>query len=158
MPDKQIVDLLISHHQITIFNPDYDPALCQWGDTNIEQGAIIHDSSVTVDSLLDNAYGANVHLIYVDSFQLSLQAKRCIKMPFNISDPDNLFICSVAEEFKIELKLYKGNYDLYFEACEGDEVFYIFTFVKSNSSNNPEFIIADPWGGDPAIKVVIGQV
>lgn len=154
---KQIIELKISHNQITVFNPDYDPNICQWGDVNISQGGVINESSITVDPLVDDDFSANVTFIYDSRFIRSPQSLRVIRMPFRVIDPDNLSVISIFDEEKITLPLTSGDYELYYEVCQGDDVFYIFTFIDTSSVLPPVFLMDDHWGGKLNHKLIIGK-
>ncbi|WPN60826.1 competence protein ComJ [Pseudomonas sp. P9_31] len=64
------MDLLISHSQIQFRSRPFDEASSQWGEVNLEQGAIIHSDYVVFDPLPEDAFGANMHLKLEDSFHL----------------------------------------------------------------------------------------
>ncbi|WP_339522968.1 competence protein ComJ [Pseudomonas sp. EL_65y_Pfl2_R96] len=66
----QVMDLLISHSQIQFRSRPFDEASSQWGEVNLEQGAIIHSDYVVFDPLPEDAFGANMHLKLEDSFRL----------------------------------------------------------------------------------------
>lgn len=52
------IDLLISHHQIRLENRAYDDSFCQWGEKNIQQGALLFDGFVSFDPIPDETFGA----------------------------------------------------------------------------------------------------
>ena len=151
----QTVDLLISHSQIQFRSRDFDEISCQWGRVNLEQGAIIHSDYVVFDPLPEDAFGANVHLKLEIRFNLDPTAQRCIVVPFRVSDPGHVEIASAAEKFKVELDLEKRDYALYFEVCEGEEIFYKITLVPSDSKVPAKYLLDDPWGGEKD-KVLVG--
>lgn len=64
----QEVDLTISHHQIQVRSRDFDEDLCQWGETNIKQGVVIHPGYLTFDPIPDDAFGAWVKLALKEAF------------------------------------------------------------------------------------------
>lgn len=121
--NAQSVDLLISHSQIIFRSRPYDEASSQWGKVNVEQGAVIHSDYVVFDPLPEDAFGANVHLNVASSFNLDEASQRCIVVPFHVTDPTHVEVASAAEKFNVELDLEKRDYALYFEVCEGDEIF-----------------------------------
>lgn len=154
-PNNQVVDLLISHNQILVRSRAYSEKLSQWGKENIEQGAVIHKDYVIFDPLPDEAFGANVVLNLTDNFVMDENTQRCIVTPFYINNSDNVEVASAAEKFKINIAFDRSLYDLYYEICENNEVFYKFTFVPAESPIVARYLIDDPWGGekDKALKL-----
>ena len=145
---NQMIDLLISHNQILVRSRDYSEKLSQWGKENIEQGAVIHKDYVIFDPLPEEAFGANVFLKLTDNFVMDENTQRCIVTPFYITDSNNVEVASAAEQFKINIKFDTSLYDLYYEICEDDEVFYKFTFVPAEKPIVARYLIDDPWGGE----------
>src|ERR1700754_2491232 len=123
---KQSVDLLISHRQILLRSRRYDEKMSQWGKGNIAQGAILHADYVIFDPLPDDTFGAKVHLEISNDFMIDAQCARCMVVPFRIQDHENVEVASATEKFRIELGFENDIYLLYYEICEGDEVFYKF--------------------------------
>ncbi|MFV8157325.1 hypothetical protein ACNQ0Y_23175, partial [Enterobacter cloacae complex sp.6730552] len=39
------------------------------------------------------------------------------------------------------------TYSLYYEICEGDEIYYNFTLVPEKDTVTAKFLLDDPWGG-----------
>ena len=152
---NQMVDLLISHNQILVRSRAYSEKLSQWGKENIEQGAVIHEDYVIFDPLPEEAFGANVFLKLTDNFVMDENTQRCIVTPFYITDSNNVEVASAAEQFKINIKFDTSLYDLYYEICEDDEVFYKFTFVPAEIPTVAKYLMDDPWGGekDKALKL-----
>ncbi|MFQ1012466.1 competence protein ComJ [Gilliamella apicola] len=152
---NQMVDLLISHNQILVRSRAYSEKLSQWGKENIEQGAVIHKDYVIFDPLPEEAFGANVFLKLTDNFVMDENTQRCIVTPFYITDSNNVEVASAAEQFKINIKFDTSLYDLYYEICEDDEVFYKFTFVPAEIPTVAKYLMDDPWGGekDKALKL-----
>lgn len=146
--NRQIVDLLISHSQIQVRSRPFDETLCQWGEENIKQGAILHKDYVVFDPLPDDAFGANIRLTLEDNFNIDPLAQRCMVVPFYVTDKNNLEIASATEKFKITLDLKEILYSLYYEVCEGDEVFYKLTFTPSKIKVTAKYMLDDPWGGE----------
>ncbi|KNH26066.1 hypothetical protein ACS77_17585 [Pseudomonas syringae] len=144
----QTVDLLISHSQIQFRSRDFDETSSQWGKINLAQGAVLHSDYVVFDPLPEDSFGANVHLKLEDSFNLDPSTQRCIVVPFHVTDPGHVEIASAAEKFKVELDLEKRDYALYFEVCEGEEIFYKITLVPSDSKAPARYLLDDPWGGE----------
>jgi len=85
----------------------------------------------------EDAFGANIHLKLASDFDLDKTAQRCIVVPFHVTDPNHVEISSAAEKFKVELDLEKRDYALYFEVCEGDEIFYKITLIPSGGKFQP---------------------
>lgn len=141
------VDLLISHSQILVRSRPYDEALSKWGTGNIDQGALLYPDYVIFDPLPDDAFGAKVYLKVADTFAMDERAARCIVVPFHVTDKNSLEVASATEKFKIALDLPGENYDLYYEVCEGDEVFYRFTFAPGSGQGRASYLKDDPWGG-----------
>lgn len=152
----QNYDLLISHNQIQVRSRGFDEALCQWGKVNIEQGAIIHDDYVVFDPLPDDAFGAQVHVIFASEFVMDDNTQRCIAVPFKVNEKESLVIASATEKFDVELNYSPGDYELYYEVCEGDEIYYRFTFIPSASIKESVYMMDDPWGGIKNNKLETG--
>lgn len=144
----QSVDLLISHNQVQFRSRPFDEASSQWGKINLEQGAVIHNDYVVFDPLPEDAFGANIHLKLASDFDLDETAQRCIVVPFHVTDPNHVEISSAAEKFKVELDLEKRDYALYFEVCEGEEIFYKITLIPSEGKVPAKYLLDDPWGGE----------
>ncbi|EDT6764452.1 hypothetical protein QNC52_004502 [Salmonella enterica] len=147
MINNQIVDLLISHSQILVRSRAFDEAASQWGKGNITQGAVLNRDYVVFDPLPEDAFGAKVCLGLVDKFVMDDDCQRCIAVPFSIIDRNTIEVASATEKFKIKLSLSNGLYSLYYEICEGDEVYYKFTFVSVMDPIEPQYLMDDPWGG-----------
>lgn len=147
MINNQCVDLLISHSQILVRSRVFDEALSQWGKGNIAQGAVLHKDYVIFDPLPEDAFGANVRLELADKFVMDENCQRCITVPFFVTDRNIIEVASATEKTKITLSLDKELYSLYYEICEGDEVYYRFTFVNTNAPIEPQYLMDDPWGG-----------
>ena len=152
---NQMVDLLISHNQILVRSRAYSEKLSQWGKENIEQGAVIHKDYVIFDPLPEEAFGANVFLKLTDNFVMDENTQRCIVTPFYINNSNNVEVASATEQFKINIKFDTSLYELYYEICEDDEVFYKFTFVPAEIPTVAKYLMDDPWGGekDKALKL-----
>jgi len=155
---KQLIGLLISHNKILVRSKRYNEKISQWGKGNITQGAILHADYVIFDPLPDDAFGAMVHLQIANEFALDDRCARCIVAPFHIRDRENVELASATEKFKIELDFENRLYSLYYEICEGDEVFYKFTFVPSEELISARYIRDDPWGGEKDKKLSLGKV
>lgn len=152
---SQVVDLLISHNQILVRARSYSEKLSQWGKENIKQGAVIHKDYIIFDPLPEDTFGANVFLKLTDKFVIDEKTQRCIVTPFYVNSSNNVEVASATEKFKISIKLNSHLYSLYYEICEGDEVFYKFTFVPTETPIRAHYLIDDPWGGkkDKALKL-----
>ena len=144
----QTVDLLISHSQILVRSRPYDEARSRWGHGNVEQGATLHADYLVFDPLPDEAFGAVVHLAHADAFSPDPKAQRRIVAPFALNDPAAVEVASAAEAFPVEVGLVAGIYDVFFEICESDEVYYRFTFVPNAQPGGPRFLLDDEWGGE----------
>ncbi|MGM8447159.1 competence protein ComJ [Enterobacter bugandensis] len=149
MNDKkiQIVDLLISHSQILLRSRDYDEKLSQWGKGNVSQGAVLHKDYVIFDPLPENAFGANVYIKIDNTFILDNNAQRCMVVPFFITDKNKLQIASAAEKFDVNIDVTNKTYSLFYEICEGDEIYYNLTLVPDKDTITAKFLLDDPWGG-----------
>lgn len=97
------------------------------------------------DPLPEDAFGANVYLSLATRFTLDDTAQRCIVVPFHVTDPIQVEVASASEKLKVELGLEKRDYALYFEVCEGDEIFYKITLAPSDSPVAPKYLLEDPW-------------
>ncbi|MCC8381116.1 competence protein ComJ [Xenorhabdus sp. PB30.3] len=156
--NTQVVDLLISHNQIQVRSRPFDEKLCQWGGENIKQGAILHKDYVVFDPLPDDAFGTNIHLTLEENFNMDPLVQRCMVVPFYVTDKNKLEIASATEKFKIDLDLKETLYSLYYEVCEGDEVFYKLTFVPSEIKVDTKYMLDDPWGGEKNKPLQEGKV
>jgi hypothetical protein len=127
----QTIDLLISHHQVFIRSIPYQEQLTQWGEGNIRQGMVLSKNIVVFDPIADGSFGANVNLYFKNEFVIDSNAQRAVVVPFIIENGADVFVGSVAEEFKVELPLPEGSYMLYYEICIKEEVYLNITFIKS---------------------------
>lgn len=155
---NQVVDLLISHNQIQIRSRVFDEKSSQWGKKNIEQGAVLFKDYVVFEPLPEDAFGANVYLELTDKFKLDENSQRCIVVPFYITDRKNIEVASASEKFKIELDFEHDSYSLYYEVCEGEEIFYKFTFIPSEIPIEPAYLLDDPWGGEKTKSLLMGKI
>ena len=149
MNDKkiQIVDLLISHSQILLRSRDYDEKLSQWGRGNVSQSAVRHKDYVIFDPLPEDAFGADVNIKIENDFILDENAQRCIVVPFFITDKHKLQIASATEKFDLNIDVNYKVYSLFYEICEGEEIYYNFTLVPTKEAIDARFLLDDPWGG-----------
>jgi len=143
----QSYNLLISHNQIQVRSREFDEASCKWGNKNLEQGAVIHDDYVVFDPLPDDTFGAYIDICFESIFEIDKNVQRCIMVPFLIKSKGSLVVASASEKFTVDLIYSAGKYDLYYEVCEGDEIYYRLTFVSPSVKSHPGYIIDDPWGG-----------
>jgi hypothetical protein len=149
MSDKklQIVDLLISHSQILLRSRYYDEKLSQWGKGNVSQGAVLYKDYVIFDPLPEDAFGANVNIKVENVFALDKNAQRCIVVPFFITNKHKLQITSATEKFDLNIDVKHKFYSLFYEVCEGREIYYNFTLVPAKETIIARFLLDDPWGG-----------
>jgi len=152
----QSVDLLISHSQIQFRSRPLDEASSQWGKVNLAQGAVLHSDYVVFDPLPEDAFGANVNLNLTNRFTPDETAQRCIVVPFHVTDPKQVEVASASEKFNVKLDLEKRDYALYFEVCEGDEIFYKITLVPTDTKVAAKYLLDDPWGGEKDQELVEG--
>jgi len=152
--NTQIIDLLISHHQIHVRSVPYNDDLCVWRDVNIEQGAILHPNYLVFDPLPDDSFGANVHINVTDTFNIDPKSQRCISAPFTITHRDDVEVASVSESFKVTVPLSAALYTVYFEVCEGDEIFYKITFVPTTKQHEATYVIDDILGAEKGTVLV----
>ena len=61
--ERQVVDLLLSHSQIQFRARGFDEGSSQWGEVNLEQGAIIHRDYVVFDPVMLNKQVLPAHLL-----------------------------------------------------------------------------------------------
>lgn len=156
--ESQTVDLLVSHGQIVLRSRAFDEAISRWGPVNIEQGAIIHPEYLIFDPLPEDAFGANVNIRLANDFILSVDAQRCIVVPFEVSDNNEIVATSAMETVRVNLSLTSGVYSVYFEICEGREVYYNFSFVPADVPVAPMYLLDDPWGGVKGKKLHCGNL
>jgi len=154
---EQTVDLLISHQQIGIRSREFDDELSRWKHGNVVQGVVLHSDYVTFDPLAEGTFGANVYLRISDVFSMDSACMRGIVVPFRISGREKVVIWSIAEKFAVELDFKQDSYAVYFEACEGDEVFYKLTFVPSAEVVGAAYLKDDPWGGEKGKPLLSGS-
>lgn len=155
-----MVDMQISHHQIHIYSGNYDEKFTEWGGGNVEQGAVLHHSHVIFDPIIDEAFKAKVYIVVEDSFKLSPNALRGIVTNIQVADDLGMFVSSVPGVHKININFLPGNYNLYFEECEQDsidELYFIFTFVKSEIEMDSKYLIDDNWGGKAGTSLKLGE-
>jgi len=141
------VDLAISHHQIQVRSRDFREELCQWGEANIEQGAVIQPGYITFDPIAEDAFRALVKLSLSGQFQADPLALRRMVVPFQVLEPDKLELLSVPMHTAIGLPLAEGEYALYFEICGQQEIYYRMTFVPAEGEVQARFLLDDEWGG-----------
>jgi len=171
----QTVDLFISHSQIVLCDElTYDDNRFNWGDLNVEQGAVLHPDCLTFTPIPDRDFEAPVYLSIVDRFarfELDKQAKRAIVAPFCINNPDHLEIASVVDHFKVELSLKRSLYHVYFELCgnytqeigyereveEEDNLFIKLTLIENAKIIRPHYLLDDEWGAKKDKELVIGK-
>lgn len=156
--NTQSYNLLISHNQIQVRTKEFDEELCSWGRGNLEQGVIIHDSYVVFDPLPEDTFGAYINVSFKSKFELNKETQRCIVVPFIIEQDSILSVASAGEKFNVDLVYTPGKYNLYYEVCEGDEVYYQLTFIATSVEINPKYIIDDPWGGVRGRELCIGKI
>lgn len=118
------------------------------GRKNIAQGEVIYDDYVIFDPLPEDTFGANIHLTLTNDFKIDKDTQRCIVVPLYIRNNGNVEIASAAEKFKIDFFFENSLYSLYYEVCEGDEIFYKLTFIPSETPITPMYLMDDPWGGE----------
>jgi len=82
--------------------------------------------------------------------------QRCIVVPFHVTDPKQVEVASASEKFNVTLDLEKRDYALYFEVCEGDEIFYKITLVPTDTKVAAKYLLDDPWGGEKDQELVAG--
>jgi hypothetical protein len=156
--ESQTIDFLVSHGQIVLRSRAFDETISRWGPVNIEQGAIIHPDYVIFDPLPEDAFGANVNIRLVNDFILSVDAQRCIVVPFEVIDNNEFVVASAMEAVKINLDLTSGMYSIYFEICEGREVYYNFSFVPADVPVASMYLMDDPWGGVKGKRIHCGNL
>ncbi|MHA0855420.1 competence protein ComJ [Paenibacillus sp. CMAA1364] len=146
--ETQKVQLQISHHQIQVRSRVFDEAACQWGNGNIEQGVIIHPGCVTFDPIFEGSQNIDIWLTLKESFGVDAHTQRCFVVPFEVIDHSELKVLSVGTALPIQLPLeQKGIYDLYYEVCEDENIYYKFTFVPTDVPIQARICLDDEWGG-----------
>ena len=144
---NQDYDLLISYNQIQVRAVAFNEKFCQWGAQNIEQGVIINNSYVVFDPLPEGEFGAHVSVNFSDDFLQDGCAQRCMVVPFEIAEGAKLTVGSASESFDVIIDYNAGKYNLYYEVCEEEEVFYKLTFEKTDYYEPARYLMDDPWGG-----------
>ncbi|WP_345876521.1 competence protein ComJ [Shewanella algae] len=151
-------DLLISHNQVRLENRPFSNGLCDWGKGNLAQGCIIHDGFVVFDSILEGSFGANVYLRVADNFDIDDDCVRCVQTNFLYNKSMPLKISSAFESFVVDVEIEDGNYTLYFEIVEVEEVFYRFTIVDSRGCcSGSKYLKDDDFGGVENMVVKHGK-
>ncbi|WP_420007833.1 competence protein ComJ [Xanthomonas sacchari] len=135
------------HSQLQLRARAFDEAACRWGPRNLEQGAILHRDYVVFDPLPEDAFGAQVHLVLAAAFAPDPRAQRRMLVPFRVNADARVQVASAAEAFDATLALQPGDYALYYEVCEGDEVYYRLTLVPATQPVTARYLLDDPWGG-----------
>ncbi|MBE3509584.1 hypothetical protein IM285_19005, partial [Enterobacter cloacae complex sp. I10] len=97
--------------------------------------------------LPEDAFGANVYIKIDNTFILDNNAQRCMVVPFFITDKNKLQIASAAEKFDVNIDVTNKTYSLFYEICEGDEIYYNLTLVPDKDTITAKFLLDDPWGG-----------
>lgn len=138
-------DLLVSHNQICIRSKNYEEADHEWGRGNVAQGFLLHPKAIIADPLIEGTFGANVTIKICQDYEADPCRQRAAAIPLIIEDGCELTIYSASEEFKVPATPTPGRYQVYFEVCLNEEVFYKFTLIKSN---DPKCIglMDDGWG------------
>ncbi|MBB6364960.1 transglutaminase-like putative cysteine protease [Xanthomonas sacchari] len=143
----QTVDLLISHSQVQLRARDFNEAACRWRPRNLEQGAILHRDYVVFAPLPEDAFGAQVHVVLATAFAPDPRAQRRMQVLFRVNPNARVQVASAAEAFDVTLPLQPGDYALYYEVCEGDEVYCRLTLVPAAQPVAARYLLDDPWGG-----------
>lgn len=152
------VDLLISHSQLQLRARGFDEAACRWGPRNLQQGAILHRDYVVFDPLPEDAFGARVHVTLAAAFAPDPGAQRRMQVPFRVHAGAAVQVASAAEAFAVTLPLQPGDYALYYEICEGEEVYYRLTLVPAAQPVAACYLLDDPWGGAQGMALQEGMV
>lgn len=153
----QNYDLLISYNQIQVRAVAFDENFCQWGEKNIEQGVIINNHYVVFDPLPAGEFGAHISINFGGDFLRDKSTQRCMVVPFEIAEGAKLTVGSASESFDVIIDYNAGKYNLYYEVCEEEEVFYKLTFEKTDSYEPARYLMDDPWGGVKDKMLEIGK-
>jgi len=153
--ESQIVDLLISHHQVFIRSMPYQNDLAQWGKGNLCQGMILHKNFVIFDPIAEGTFGARINLYLKKDFDRDENSKRAVAVPFYIDKNVEVFIGSVAEEYAVNLNLSEGDFMIFYEVCVKEEVYLNFTFIKTKNTYF-SVLIDDEFGLKTTTKLVSG--
>ena len=78
------------------------------------------------------------------SFNLDENSQRCIVVPFFVTEQHKLQVASATEKFDLSLGLNDKTYSLFYEVCEGDEIYYNFTLVPTKEPVAAKFLLDDP--------------
>jgi hypothetical protein len=116
---------------------------------------ILHPNLVVLDPIADGSFGANVNVHITDAFTIDEYAQRAVVVPFRIGENKDVYVGSVAEEFKVDLPFTEGNHLLYCEICVKDEVYLNLTFVKANRTER-KALIDDDFGLTKDTTIVEG--
>ncbi|MDW5418789.1 competence protein ComJ [Iodobacter sp. CM08] len=156
MKNKQTFDMLISHNQIQIRSIPYDQSLCEWGSKNIEQGVLIHPSYISFDPLVEGSFGANIFIKKSDAFTYDSNAQRCMRVPFSMHET-SAEVVTPGEVNSIDIGLTSGQWDIYYEICEDEEIYFNFTFIKSMEKSTPVYLMNDDYGGKKLETLIVGK-
>lgn len=139
-------DLTIAQSRIYLCSREVDDAELNFGQGNLAQGVRIENGLVVLDALADEEeFGCDVLVRVAPKFLPNRQAKRALRMPFSVIEPEALTLASPADEEPLELELEAGDYTLNFEVCLGSEVYYIITITKTPCAQAVA-LKADGWG------------
>lgn len=153
---NSVYNLLVSYSQIQVRAQAYDEQLCGWNNEDVAQGAIIHPSYVVFDPLIGDTFGANLHVCQSEVFIVSPEAMRCIVVPFKVLI-DNFVEVASGTHHAIGQGVQARDYCLYFEACEGNEVFYRITLVEASKPIKATYLMDDQWGGIAGKELLCGR-
>ena len=144
----QLIGIQISHHQIQVRSVPFVEDNVQWNDESLEQGVLINRGHVIFDPIVDGEFFAKVNISLRDTYVKDVNALRAMVVPFDVVDLGNLFVASVITRHQIGVGLVVGEYSIYFEICEPDdvdEVYYNIVFVPGKIG--AKYLMDDNFGG-----------
>lgn len=159
MLDEFMIDMQISHNQIHIYSGKYEQEMAEWGNGNVDQGAILHRSHLVFDPIIQESFKAKLYFRVQLRFIENPSALRRIVANFDVIKNAGIFVSSVPGTREIGLNVASGKYDLYFEECEEDdvdEVYFVITLIHSESPSSPQYLMTDNWGGEAGRKLRTG--
>jgi hypothetical protein len=160
MKADELINLQISHSQIHIYSGAYRDDDVEWGDGNLDQGAILHESHLVFDPIIQEAFKAEVFVSVKNSYTKNPNALRAVIANFSVKKDRKVFLSSVPGTHELNLKIPEGSYNIYFEECEKndvDAVFFVVTLIKSKNIIKPHFLMSDQWGGEEGKELKLGK-
>ncbi|RBQ26695.1 MULTISPECIES: competence protein ComJ [Arcobacteraceae] len=150
----QSIDFKISNHEIKIKSILFSQENIDWDDEGLEQGVSFGKGYAIFDPIAEGEFFAKINIFFKSSYEKDKNALRAIVIPFEVFNPENIYLSSMETIQKVDIDLAKAEYSLYFEVCEPediDEVYYNITFVKEKTE--AIYLIDDIFGAKKGDKL-----